>query len=241
MCRTLIPFVARALSNQCVRYQRLPIKEDFIDWVINDTDEFTVALDHTSDGSMILLASRGDQKEAVAARLANIAAELCRDYDVHTLYWNGSEHPIDARDFLFADATETHHAQGTRSVRPRRVRSGVRATQRPPAFNLFDVDPAPVESPVQGVVRAQLTSVSSNDESMLEMQDRVAKTVPLRLSAWALSISTAIIAAPLAIPLVAHNLMRGEDVRSGAMAFGVAGLFAVMAQTGMAPELASLL
>jgi hypothetical protein len=56
-----------------------------------------------------------------------------------------------------------------------------------------------------------------------------------------MSISTALIAAPLAVPLLVHNLVRGEDVRSGALALGVAGLYATMAQTGMVPGLAALL
>jgi len=237
ICHTLIPFVARALSNQCVDYQRLPITEDYIDWVINDTDQVTLALDETDEACLILLATRGEDKEITAGRLASIAAELCRDYDVHTLFWNGSETPIDARDFLFGDMEEAPQSGSDRRVTPRRVLASSHATARPAALSFFQAEPALA----QGMMRAELTAVAPEDMAFQELEERRAKTVPLRLSAWALSISTGLIAAPLAIPLVVHNLVRGEDVRSGAMAFGVAGLFAVMAQTGFAPGLAYLM
>jgi acetyl-CoA carboxylase alpha subunit len=86
-----------------------------------------------------------------------------------------------------------------------------------------------------------MNGVTLEEIERLELEERRAKTAPMRLSAWAISFTTALIAAPLAIPLIVHNLVRGEDVRSGALALGVAGLFAVLAQSGMAPNLPELL
>lgn len=243
---TLIPYVARALSNQCVEYQRLPITEEYIDWVVNDSDQLTVALDETDNACIIMVASRGVENELAAARLANIAAELCRDYDVHTLFWKDSDTPIDARDFLLGDIKEveqTHEVEEApttlieRAVKPRRVLATSGATARPRAFGMFNAEP----EAALGMMRAELTRVDPQDLEFMELEARRAKSAPMRLAAWALSISTAIIAAPLAIPLVVHNLVRGEDVRAGAMAYAVAGLFAIMAQTGYAPDLGGLL
>lgn len=79
------------------------------------------------------------------------------------------------------------------------------------------------------------------DTELFEVETRRAKTAPTRLAAWALSLATAVIAAPLAIPLIVHNLVRGEDLRAAALALGVAGLYSGLAQSGLAPALAGLL
>lgn len=94
---------------------------------------------------------------------------------------------------------------------------------------------------IMASVRAQMNGVTLEEIERMELEERRAKTAPMRLSAWAISFTTALIAAPLAFPLIVHNLVRGEDVRSGAMALGVAGLYAVLAQTGMAPGLQEML
>jgi hypothetical protein len=236
VCKTVIPYVARALSNQCVPYQRMPLTRDDIDWVINESDQLTVALDAIDDTCIILVATRGEDSEICAARLARIGAELCRDYEAHTVFWNGSETPISAEEFLSAGVISEVNDLTEARVKPRRVIRQVaqgRATRKP--------NEAQLDQWLLKAVRTQLRSVDPTEIEQMELDERRAKTVPLRLAAWAMSISTALIAAPLAIPLLVHNLVRGEDVRSGALALGVAGLYATLAQTGMVPGLSALL
>jgi hypothetical protein len=214
----------------------MPLTRDYIDWVVNESDQLTVALDAIEDTCIILVATRGEDSESCAARLAKIGAELCRDYDAHTVFWNGSTTPISAEEFLSADILSDVDELAAARVKPRRVvrqAAHGRAIRKP--------NGAQLDQWLLKAVRAQLMSTDPHELEQMELDERRAKTVPLRLAAWALSISTALIAAPLAIPLLVHNLVRGEDLRSGAMALGVAGLYATMAQTGMVPGLSALL
>lgn len=246
VCSTVIPYVARALSNQRVSYERMPMTRDYVDWVINETDQLTVALDAVEDSCILLVATRGKESEACAKRLAAIGAELCRDYQAHTVFWNGSPRPLSAEEFLSAgidiaataeeveSVTETANAAS--KIKPRRVAR--------PAVNprrALKQQQVQTDNWMLKALRSQLISIDPHEIEQLELEERRAKSAPMRLAAWAMSISTALIAAPLAIPLLVHNLVRGEDVRSGALALGVAGLFAAMAHTGMVPELASIL
>ena len=236
VCQTIIPFVSRAMSNQCVTYQRLPLTRDYIDWVINDEDQLTVAIDEVDNKCIILVATRGEDAAICAARLANIAAELTRAYEVHTVFWNGSSTPISARDFLFASASSTLTDLAEGRVTPRKVRTRPGPTRIERPNNNAQLDHWLLQA-----MRSHVLTIDPSELEMMEIEERRAKSAPMRLSAWALSISTALLAAPLAIPLLVHNLVRGEDVKSGALALGVAGLYATLAQTGMAPGLAEFL
>jgi len=86
-----------------------------------------------------------------------------------------------------------------------------------------------------------MNGITPEELESFELDERRAKTAPLRLSAWMMSLATALIAAPLAIPLFVHNLVRGEDVRSGSMALGVACLYSALATSGVAPGLTTSL
>ncbi len=237
ICKSVVPSIHHALSNQCVAFKRLPVTRDYIDWTINDTDTdtLTLAIDDVGPSSVLLLASRGPDARIRAARLASVAADLCRDFGVHTVFWDGAKQPIAVEDFLATgDAVLDHLAARTRII-PRKVKasSKLRSTQRRNAMRLDEW--------MMSAVRAQMNGVTLEEIERMELEERRAKSAPMRLSAWAISFTTALIAAPLAIPLIVHNLVRGEDVRSGAMALGVAGLYAVLAQSGMAPALPHLL
>ena len=240
ICETVVPSIDRALSNQHVSHKRLPITRDYIDWIVNETDTLTLAIDAVGSTSVVVVASRGRDAQASAGRLANIAADLCRDFDAHTVFWNGGQDPISVADFLAAGEPETADEMPETSIAanrivPRKVKatSRIRAAQRKKA--------AQMDNWVVSAMRAQMNGVTLEEIEQMELEERRAKTAPMRLSAWAISFTTAIIAAPLAIPLIVHNLVRGEDVRSGAMALGVAGLYAVLAQSGMAAGLTEML
>lgn len=235
LCESVIPSIGRALTRQHVSYNRLPMTRDHIDWVVDHTDTLTVALDSVGDQTVMLLASRGADQALCAARLANIAADMCQDFAMHTVFWNGSKHATAAADFLSAGDSIAASVVPLRQIVPRKVRAS--AKLRGDGFK----SSAQMDNWLISAMRTQMNGVTLEEVERLELEDRRAKSVPMRLSAWAISITTAIVAAPLAIPLIAHNLVRGEDVRAGALALGVAGLYAGLAQSGFMPELASIL
>lgn len=235
ICQSVVPAVHAALHSQNVTFQRHPVTRDYLDWVVNDTDTLTLAIDEVGYSRVVMLASRGADAQACASRLANVAADLCRTFEAHTVYWNGNRKPIMAADFLAAGEAVVEHGAARTRIVPRKVTS----VQRPGASRRRKA--AQVDNWMMSAVRAQMNGVTLEEIERLELEERRAKTAPMRLSAWAISFTTALIAAPLAIPLIVHNLVRGEDVRSGALALGVAGLFAVLAQSGMAPNLPELL
>ncbi|WP_439521981.1 hypothetical protein [Marivita sp.] len=235
ICQSIVPSIGRALSNHRARYQRLPVTRDYIDWVVDDTDTLTVAIDEAGQSSVVLVASRGVNTQACASRLANIAAELCQEYDVHTVFWNGSEKPLAAADFIAAGDGVSDLAFPKARIIPRKIKS-LKTQRAAPGKSSAQLDHW-----MMSALRTQMNGVTLEEVERLELEQRRAKTAPMRLSAWAISLTTAVFAMPLAIPLIVHNLVRGEDVRSGAMALGVVGLYAALDQTGMAPGLTGLL
>ncbi|MCR9108719.1 hypothetical protein [Marivita sp. XM-24bin2] len=235
ICQSAVPAIHNALSSQHVSFKRMPLARDYIDWVVDETDSLTLAIDEVGETSVVMLATRGRDAKASAARLANVAADLCRDFDAHTVFWNGSRQPICVDDFLASGDTVLQNGQERTRVVPRKVKATgkLRAAQRRKATQM--------DNWIMASLRTQMNGVTLEEIERMELEERRAKTAPMRLSAWAISFTTALIAAPLAFPLIVHNLVRGEDVRSGAMALGVAGLYAVLAQTGMAPRLQEML
>ena len=235
ICQTLVPSVARALTSQHVSFKRLPVTRDYIDWMIDDTDTLTVAIDEVGYTSVVVVASKGPDAQRCATRLANVAADLCQYFDAHTVFWNGAKQPISAEDFLAAGDSVVEHGAARTRIIPRKVK----ATKSARASRRQDV--AKLDNWMLSAMRAQMNGITLEEVEQLELEERRAKSAPMRLSAWAISFTTAIIALPLAFPLIIHNAVRGEDVRAGAMALGVAGLYAGLAQTGMVPGLAEIL
>jgi hypothetical protein len=235
ICQSLVPSVSRALSNQHATFKRLPVTRDYIDWVVDDTDTLTVAIDEVGFTSVLVIASKGPDAQLCVTRLANVAADLCQLFDAHTVLWNGADQPIPAEDFLAAVDSITEHPAARTRIIPRKVKAtkSARSAQR--------CDPAKLDNWMLRALRAQMNGVTLQEVEQLEVEARRATSAPMRLAAWALSFTTAIIALPLAFPLIIHNAVRGEDVRAGAMMLGVAGLYAGLAQSGMVPGLAGIL
>jgi len=235
VCQSVVPSIARALSTGQVSYKRMPVTRDHIDWILNDTNSLTVAIDEVGYTSVIAVVARGPDTQNRAARLAHVAADLCGDFGVHTVFWNGSRRPLPVADFLAAGDSILDHGAAHARIIPRTTKAS--ATSRALQHHQM----AEAKNRMMSAVRKQMNGVTLQEIEQLKLEERRAKSAPMRLAAWAISFTTALIAAPLAIPLIAHNLVRGEDVRSGAMALGVAGLYAVLAQSGMAPGLAGML
>lgn len=245
VCATVIPTVARVLEEQGNRFERLPITDCQIDWQINETDLLTVALDVSDRSCSIVIGAWGLDADASLSRLIDLAQTMCRVHDAHAVKWHMTEATVSSELFLEKGYTALEEAKPAK-VTPRRVRS-TKVLQ-----TVEECAPAPMpdtavatlmssDDKAEVAIREHMLTVNEAELEDLEWEERRAKSAPMRLSAWALSISTAVLAAPLAVPLLVHSVKRGEDVRAGALAFGVAGLFAIMAQTGLAPEMVSLL
>lgn len=230
VCRSVISFVDHALSCQGAQHKRLPITRDYIDWSVNGSGTLTIVLDQVGASCLVMVATRN----VAPVLCSNVAAALCRDYDAHTVLCDGTT-PIDAEVFKTTGDPTVVSLPPRRHVVPRKVHGN--GTSRSNGRHTEER----MDDWIMSALRSQFKLIDLADVELLEVEQRRAKTVPMRLSAWALSLTTALIMAPLAIPLIVHNLVRGEDVRSGAMALGVAGLYAVLAQTGMAPNFPELL
>ena len=245
-CATIIPTVSRALQEQGTAYNRMPIADNQVDWQVNETDLLTVALDVKDRSCVIVVGAWGLDAEASKARLIDLSKTLCEEHDAHSVKWHATEATATAQAFLEHGFDALEQAVVETRITPRRVRAKAAlppVNEAVPELMANDAIAATRSDDTthEKAMRQHLLTVDEAELEKIEWEGRRAKSVPMRLSAWALSISTAVLAAPLALPLIVHSLKRGEDVRAGAMAFGVAGLFAVMAQTGMAPDLISLL
>lgn len=243
---TVIPTVARVLEEQGARYQRLPIMDCQIDWHVNETDLLTVALDVKDRACSIVVGAWGLDAEASLSRLVDLARHLCREHKAHAVTWHSTDATVSAELFLEDGFAALGAAIPATQIAPRRVRAAKALStieENVPSLvsNTDLLTFMRREATSEETVRAQILAVDDTELEEMEWDDRRAKSVPMRLSAWALSISTAVLAAPLAVPLLVHSVKRGEDVRAGALAFGVAGLFAIMSQSGLAPEMVSLL
>lgn len=122
---------------------------------------------------------------------------------------------------------------------PRRVtrREGQRPVARPPAAKQrpADCDDGVPKDPAQtrdGHLRDTLIRDATDGELSEVAQSTAPPPIEIRLTTWALSICVAVVALPLALPLVVHNLKRGEDMRAASLAAGVAGLFVALSSSG---------
>jgi hypothetical protein len=57
-------------------------------------------------------------------------------------------------------------------------------------------------------------------------------TTEARLSTWALSLTVATVSLPMALPVIAYNVARGEDFRAAALVLGLAGFFSMIQSSG---------
>ncbi|MBS0124161.1 hypothetical protein [Thetidibacter halocola] len=87
---------------------------------------------------------------------------------------------------------------------------GVRATDR-----RYDAHVMAFEAAMRNSLRAE--------PAMQTAPDAHALPVEARLATWAMSLSAATIALPVAIPIMAWNLVKGEDMRAAALSVGIAG------------------
>lgn len=71
------------------------------------------------------------------------------------------------------------------------------------------------------------------DDAPVAVGGTASGSTTVRLSAWAASLTAAAIYLPIALPVVIHNLKRGEDLRVASLAVALAGLYSMLDATGM--------
>ncbi|MDJ0821535.1 MAG: hypothetical protein QNJ09_06950 [Paracoccaceae bacterium] len=190
--------------------------------------------------------------EQLQAQLARLTFVLAQQLPISFVIWLGTDLRIPRERFvdgLSAQFGET--VVPFRPVAPRRVTSARRVTERPSA-EVIDRVMEQVESydPEQDDVRTddirfdahvqayerhtRAVLLRDADEDELEALRGEEGYVPVeaRLSTWAVSLSVAAVSLPVAAPVMAYNLARGEDMRVASLAMGLAGFFLALDTSG---------
>lgn len=161
-------------------------------------------------------------------------------------------------------AIENHHA--LRLTIPRAVPRRVQQQSTPSAVRRLSADAAraivslvPQVGHAAGINPEPLIRVQQHDAHVMAYQQHLRdeilrdassaelhrmaseqSVIPVeaRLSTWAVSITVATISLPMALPVIAWNLMRGENFRAAALVLGLSG---PMMQLSGSPALAAML
>ena len=190
--------------------------------------------------------------EQMQAQLARLTFVLAQQLPVGFVIWLGTELRIPRETFvegLQAQFGET--VLPFRQVSPRRVTSARRVTERPSAEVIDSVmqqienhdagidavrtDDMRYDAHVQAYERhTRAIMLREADEQELEVLREEVGEQPIeaRLSTWAVSLSVATVSLPVAAPVMAYNLVRGEDMRVASLAMGLAGLFVALDTSG---------
>lgn len=178
-----------------------------------------------SPGDSNLQASNFSSTETAKAVLATTLALLARELGAHTVNWLGKDMTIPAEDFV----------EAALPVTPRRVPNGKFADRRrrdrlapgevtlesfPVSPRRIDTRPARTPRPSTASGTRQIGLDFSHKLRALRKQEEdiadaihAQVSVPLRLSAWIMTILVGIFSGPLAWVLFAFNLNRGGDFR----------------------------
>ncbi|WP_372834665.1 hypothetical protein [Puniceibacterium confluentis] len=82
-------------------------------------------------------------------------------------------------------------------------------------------------------LRATLVRRALPDEMDALREETGIQPVEARLSAWAVSLAVATISLPIAMPVIIHNLVKGEDMRVASLSMGLAGFFVALESSGL--------
>jgi hypothetical protein len=79
---------------------------------------------------------------------------------------------------------------------------------------------------------AELRRDAAEDEIAALRAEEGVPTTEARLSTWAVSLTVATVSLPMALPVIAYNVARGEDFRAAALVLGLAGFFSMIQSSG---------
>ncbi|SIS91567.1 hypothetical protein SAMN05421759_10690 [Roseivivax lentus] len=174
-------------------------------------------------------------------RLAGITQLLLKNIRAPFVIWLDNDVLLPRDAFLSAfDAPDADAP----AVAPRRVRA--RPTASPTRRVRALRSPAPANAADgPGIVRldahvraydAYLRDELCRDASEAELdalrQEAGITPAEARMSTWAVSIAVATVSLPVAVPVLVHNVVRGEDMRVASLAMGLAGLFVALDSSG---------
>lgn len=183
--------------------------------------------------------SLGEDLTATQALLARLTYAMASALPVEAVRWPGADISIPRDTFLegLTDTMEAEEAEALPIV-PRRV---PRATARPERRRArmgrrtlpMTLADCPVHRPyVEELHREAMLADASAEEIDAIRADLPEQTTAARLSTWAVSLSVATLSPAVAVPLIVHNVVRGEDFRVASLAMAVGGLFLTLSSSG---------
>ena len=254
-----LPKVAERLTAKLRKEDRFEITETSLTSLQLSSDLVDLTLDLAFENQETLLRLSIDAQpeamiaaEQIQAQLARLTFVLAQQLPVGFVIWLGTELRIPRERFvegLQAQFGET--VLPFRQVSPRRVTCAHRVTERPSAEVIdsvlqkvenFDVctdtariDDLRYDAHVQAYerhTRAILLREADEQELDILREEVGEQPIEARLSTWAVSLSVATVSLPVAAPVMAYNLVRGEDMRVASLAMGLAGLFVALDTSG---------
>lgn len=180
-------------------------------------------------------ASAEDMEDRVQRTLARVTAAMAKAFNAESVLWLKRDTSFQAVDFIasvmgeeaaqeFSQAQKATASVAAEAVQPRRVTLRSARTRR---------RPIPAGMKMQATERMrmhyQLSEDADDDASGTEEQQL---SVPLRLTAWAMTIMVSVFSVPLAWVLFAYNLNRGTDFRATAHVLALISSFSVLHSAG---------
>lgn len=213
--------------------------------------------------TLTMLAQEDDTDLQTA--LAPVLYHLARAVAVQTVVWGDTGVAIPRETFvngLAASFGEAPLGATVTPIAPRRVQATAATSPRPatridrmlPALHRLPRSTGANENGAIGLprfddhvktyeahIRTTFNRPADADEiSALREADGIVP-IEARLSTWAVSLTAATVALPVAAPVLAYNLVKGEDMRAASLALGLAGFFVAMDSSGTMAAVTSLL
>lgn len=131
--------------------------------------------------------------------------------------------------------------QAPQDIRPRRIRPQAKAAprQRPYRKGPARKADAHVQSYETHLAHI-LRQPASPDEIDAMRKAAGLPGTPERVATWAVSLCVATVSLPVALPLMAHNLTKGENLRAASLVMGFVGGMSLYFEPAMAASLVSL-
>ncbi|CUH80057.1 hypothetical protein [Tropicibacter naphthalenivorans] len=225
---------------------------------------FDLELAFVAQETLLTLSILGnDDVATLQARLAPMLYTLAKTLPIQAVVWGETALRIPAQTLVAGLAASFEPAETVTPIAPRRVSGTKPATARPSKADLAQMlpqvnsaarmaaanDNADMGAPqFDAHVKAFETSLRATllrPASKAEIEEIRAEDgiIPIeaRLSTWAVSLTVATVSLPVAAPIMAYNVMRGEDLRAASLAMGLAGFFVAMDTSGAMAGIASML
>lgn len=182
---------------------------------------------NTRNGEHALDISAENGTEMDATTLARAIYCIVKKGCKASIFWPGAKTPISSSVFIshIMPAIEPHKAA---RISPRRVGNSTRPKRRRlPALSRRYKRFAQLDTAYERDVRRMFLRDPNKEEMAALKSEMKAKMPPLeaRLSTWAVSLTVATFSLPAALPVMAYNLTKGEDMRFASLSLALSGMF----------------